>query len=106
MTLEDSATAVILANLRGDFGKFARDIGEIKTALAVLVERSNRTEEDVKRLREDTEGYIKQLRQDTENQIKELKSESETSKRFRWMAAGAGSAVGVVATSAAQFFIG
>lgn len=44
---ETSALTAELAHLRGDFAGFGRDIGEIKTACAVLVERSNRTEKDL-----------------------------------------------------------
>ena len=35
---------------RGDLSAVSRDLGEIKTACAVLVERSNRTEKDLSEL--------------------------------------------------------
>ncbi|MFJ8146546.1 hypothetical protein ACIQ6R_15965 [Streptomyces sp. NPDC096048] len=44
---ETTALTAELAHLRGDFAGFGRDLGEIKTACAVLVERSNRTEKDL-----------------------------------------------------------
>jgi predicted nuclease with TOPRIM domain len=44
---ETTALTAELAHLRGDYAGFGRDLGEIKTACAVLVERSNRTEKDV-----------------------------------------------------------
>ena len=54
---ETGALAAELANLRGeingvrgDLGGVSRDLSEIKTACAVLVERSNRTENDVREL--------------------------------------------------------
>lgn len=48
---ETSAVAVELANLRGSLDRFGRDIGEIKTSCAVLIARSDRTEQDVRDLR-------------------------------------------------------
>ncbi|MEU8316625.1 MULTISPECIES: hypothetical protein [Actinomycetes] len=47
----EAALTAELSNLRGDVGGISRDISDIKTACAVLVERSNRTEQDVKELR-------------------------------------------------------
>lgn len=50
MTPDTSAITAELANLRGDFVRFGQDLSEIKTACAVLVERSNRTEKDLDEL--------------------------------------------------------
>ncbi len=61
---ETSAIATELANLRGDIGGFGRDLGEIKTSCAVLVERSNRTEQDVRDLRRELEDEVKALKAD------------------------------------------
>ncbi|MER8233462.1 hypothetical protein [Streptomyces sp. NPDC094049] len=67
---EASAFAVELANLRGDL---SRDLGDIKTSCAVLVERSNRVEQDVR-----------DLRTDTESDAAALRAEIEELKRNRW----------------------
>ena len=60
-----AALTVELAHLREAFGRlgenvsrFGQDIGEIKTACAVLVERSNRTDTDVRKLQDE----VKELR--------------------------------------------
>ncbi|WP_308048160.1 hypothetical protein [Streptomyces sp. TRM72054] len=53
--------AVELANLRGSFDRFGRDIGEIKTACAVLVARSDRTEQDVRDLRDELDQVRAEL---------------------------------------------
>ncbi|MDN3244171.1 hypothetical protein [Streptomyces sp. ZSW22] len=56
---ETSALTTELAHLRGDFAGFGRDLGEIKTACAVLVERSNRTEKDLAELEQRVAGLEK-----------------------------------------------
>ncbi|MFE1958711.1 hypothetical protein [Streptomyces sp. NPDC059479] len=93
MPSPDSALAAELAHLRGDFGNFGRDFGEIKTSCAVLVERSTRTEQDVR-----------DLRADVDTEINSLRSELEDLKRNRWpwasigvLARVAGAATGVIA---------
>ncbi|MBC2903131.1 hypothetical protein [Streptomyces cupreus] len=58
---ESSAVAVELANLRGSFDRFGRDIGDIKTSCAVLVARSDRTEQDVRDLREELDQVRAEL---------------------------------------------
>jgi predicted nuclease with TOPRIM domain len=63
---ETSALTAELANLRGNFESFGRDLSEIKTACAVLVERSNRTEQDVRDLRRELEDEVKALRADVD----------------------------------------
>lgn len=94
---EASAFAVELANLRGDLG---RDLGDIKTSCAVLVERSNRVEQDMRDLRSDMEGADK-TRGD---EISGLRSDVEELKKNRWplqslavLAGIAGAATGAVA---------
>ncbi|MFG3273105.1 hypothetical protein [Streptomyces luteogriseus] len=68
---ETTSVAVELANLRSDIGSFGRDLGEIKTSCAVLVERSTRTEQDLRDLRRDTEEAFRKL---LEDEIKPLKA--------------------------------
>lgn len=71
MTTPDPTIALTaeLAHLREAFGQFGRDLGEIKTACAVLVERSNRTDADVRKL---------------EEQVKELRGEVDALKERRF----------------------
>jgi predicted nucleic acid-binding Zn-ribbon protein len=78
---ETSALAAELANLRGEFASFGRDLGDIKTSCAVLVERSNRTEQDVRDLRADMESELRDLR---ENEIRPLRTDVEEAKKNRW----------------------
>lgn len=70
---ETTALAAEIAHLRNDIGGFGRDLGEIKTACAVLVERSNRTEQDVR-----------DLRRDMEEEVKSLKDEMAAVKARQW----------------------
>jgi predicted nucleic acid-binding Zn-ribbon protein len=70
---ETTALAAEIAHLRTDIGGFGRDLGEIKTACAVLVERSNRTEQDVR-----------DLRRDMEEEVKSLKDEMAAVKARQW----------------------
>lgn len=58
--------AAELANLRGELSAFGRDISEIKVSCAVLVERSNRTDADLRRLRDETEKELGDLRKDVD----------------------------------------
>jgi len=78
---ETTALAAEIAHLRTDIGGFGRDLGEIKTACAVLVERSNRTEQDVRDLRRDMEEEIRQMRED---EVKPLKAEVAALKGRQW----------------------
>lgn len=51
MTPPETATlATLLGELRTDLQTVSRDLGDIKTSCAVLVERSDRTERDVRDL--------------------------------------------------------
>src|SRR5690606_39534018 len=74
-------TCALPIYLRTDIGGFGRDLGEIKTACAVLVERSNRTEQDVRDLRRDMEEEIRQMRED---EVKPLKAEVAALKGRQW----------------------
>jgi regulator of replication initiation timing len=51
VTPPESAITAELSNLRSDVGGVAQGVSEIKTAVAVLVERTDRTTADVKELR-------------------------------------------------------
>lgn len=72
MTLSDpsAAVAVELAGLRTQFDRFGTDLGEVRTAVAVLVERSTRTDADVRQLRADMEKELDELR----TEVNELKA--------------------------------
>ncbi|MEU3281568.1 hypothetical protein [Streptomyces antibioticus] len=78
---EASALAAELANLRGDFANFGRDIGDIKTSCAVLVERSNRTEQDVRDLRKDMEDEVRKVRED---EVKPLQAKVDALSSRQW----------------------
>lgn len=87
-TTASAAVAVELERLRSDFGLIARDVGEIKTACAVLVERSTRTERDVRDLRADTEAQVAALRTDLDRETGGLRADVEGLKRAQWTATG------------------
>lgn len=79
--------AVELAQLRGEINT---GFESIKGTLAVLVERTNRTDTDVK-----------QLRADMDNEIKAVRAELEELKKGRWPLAQIGALLGVGALIAA-----
>ncbi|WP_328426058.1 hypothetical protein [Streptomyces sp. NBC_00443] len=90
MTVPEASVAVELERLRGTV---ATGFAEVKGSLAVLVERSTRTERDVAQLREDTEKDLDELREDV-----------EALKKNRWplaavgaLTGAAGAATGVIA---------
>lgn len=70
MSVPEASVAVELERLRGTMQTgFAR----VEGSLAVLVERSDRTERD-----------LAQLRDDTEKDVAELRAEVEALKKSRW----------------------
>lgn len=73
MTTPDPTAALTseLAHLREAFGQFGRDLGEIKTACAVLVERTTRTDADVRQLRADMEAELQKIR---DEEVKPLRA--------------------------------
>ncbi|MTE20262.1 hypothetical protein F0L17_14315 [Streptomyces sp. TRM43335] len=73
-----------LQALRDEVLRVGRDVGEIKTSCAVLVERSMRTEQDVRDLREDLESEVGALR----DEHAAVRTELEDVKRRVWMAVG------------------
>ncbi|MEV8431987.1 hypothetical protein ACWHLZ_28125 [Streptomyces chartreusis] len=81
MTVPEASVAVELERLRGTV---ATGFAEVKGSLAVLVERSTRTERDVA-----------QLREDTQNDIGDLRAEVEALKKNRWPLAAVGALTGV-----------
>ena len=83
-TPPDGQVARELERLCGALDRFGRDLSEIKTSCAVLVERSDRTEEDVR-----------QLREDTDRKIAALRGELEEFKRGRWPLPSIGALSGV-----------
>ncbi|MFE3253672.1 hypothetical protein [Streptomyces sp. NPDC059209] len=90
---ESGLVAVELAQLRGEI---STGLAEIKGALGVLVERTARTDADVK-----------QLRADTEESVRDLQQEVDELKRGRWPLAQIGSllAVGALAVAMIALFI-
>jgi hypothetical protein len=81
MTVPEASVAVELERLRGTV---ATGFAEVKGSLAVLVERSDRNEQDVK-----------QLRQDAEKDIAELRYDVEALKRNRWPLPAIGALTGI-----------
>jgi len=79
--------AVELERLRGTV---ATGLAEVKGSLAVLLERSTRTEQDLLRLREDTG-----------KELDALKAEMEALKARRWPLGVLGAVAGVVGTATA-----
>jgi hypothetical protein len=92
MTTPDPGVAVELERLRGTV---ATGFAEVKGSLAVLVERSTRTERD-----------LAQLRKDTGRDLDELRSDVEALKRNRWPLATIGTLAGIAgaATGALALF--
>jgi hypothetical protein len=60
---EPTVLAVELSELRGEI---RTGLADIKGSLAVLVERTNRTDQDVRQLRIDHETALKELKDDVE----------------------------------------
>lgn len=77
---EQQAVARELGRLCHSVDQFGRDLGDIKTACAVLVERSDRNEQDVRQLRADTEKDDEAIRAD----VQDLRREVEALKSRRW----------------------
>jgi hypothetical protein len=92
MTVPTASVAVELERLHGTM---ATGFAEVKGSLAVLVERSDRNERDLTRLREDTEKELQQVRADV-----------EALKKARWPLPTVGVLAGVVgaATGAVALF--
>jgi len=90
----DHALAAELGQLRGDLSTALRDLADIKTSCAVLVERSTRTEQDLRDLRQEKDKELAQLRADLE----ELKD-----RRWPLGAMGVLSGMAGVVTGAAAF---
>ncbi|WP_019061672.1 hypothetical protein [Streptomyces prunicolor] len=90
---EGSTVAVELERLRGTV---ATGFAEVKGSLAVLVERSTRNEQDLVRLRDDTQKALNALG-----------AEVEALKARRWPLGVVGALTGVAgaATGAAALFI-
>jgi hypothetical protein len=89
---------VELAHLRDSFDRFGRDLGDVKTSVAVLVERSTRVDADVRQLRADAERELAEVRAEQAAQ----RADVEALKRWRWIITGAATAVGTIAGAAAS----
>jgi hypothetical protein len=85
MTVPTASVAVELERLHGTM---ATGFAEVKGSLAVLVERSDRNERDLTRLREDTEKELQQLRTDV-----------EALKKGRWPLPALGALCGLAGTA-------
>lgn len=90
---------VELANLRGSFDRFGRDLGDVKTSVAVLVERSTHVDQAVRRLREDTDREIAETRAE----VATVRTQVDGLRQWRWLVTGAAAAVGTAAGFVAQF---
>ncbi|WP_327594724.1 hypothetical protein [Streptomyces chartreusis] len=84
MSTPEAAVAVELERLRGTV---STGLAEVKGSLAVLLERSTRTEQDLVRLRDDTGKELDALR-----------AELEALKGRRWPLGVLGAVAGVVGT--------
>lgn len=93
MTPPESVTvAVELAELRGEI---RTGLADIKGSLRVLVERTDRTDQDVRQLRADAEGDLRQLREETAAAIESLRADVEALKGARWPLPTIGALAGV-----------
>lgn len=81
MTVPEASVAVELERLRGTV---STGFAEVKGSLTVLVERSARTEQDLKQLREDTDQSLAELRTEHDKDTAELRAELEALKKTRW----------------------
>lgn len=97
MTTPDPTAALTseLSHLREAFGQFGRDLGEIKTACAVLVERTTRTDADVRQLRADMEAELQKIR---DEEVKPLRAKVDAleDRRFPLPVIGALTGVGAL----------
>lgn len=102
---ETTSLAAGLERLHGEFGRFSenfgRDVGEIKTACAVLVERSARTEQDVRDLRSDMDAETQKRRDENQR----LRTELDTVKRHVWMGLGGVLVLAPVAGLLVQLYV-
>ncbi|MEV1079858.1 hypothetical protein AB0I98_16675 [Streptomyces sp. NPDC050211] len=90
MTVPEASVAVELAQLRGEINT---GLEQIKGTLGILVERTNRTDADVKQLRTDTEKTLTELRADVEA----LKTRRWPLQTVSVLAGAAGTVTGVLA---------
>ncbi|MET7479518.1 hypothetical protein ABZT17_34865 [Streptomyces sp. NPDC005648] len=81
--------AVELAQLRGEINT---GLENIKGTLGILVERTSRTDADVRQLRIDMEAELQKIRED---ELKPLRAEVESLKQGRWPLAQIGALVGL-----------
>ncbi|MER6531143.1 hypothetical protein [Streptomyces sp. NPDC001508] len=111
MTVPAADVAVELERLRGTV---TTGFAEVKGSLAVVVERTARTDEAVKQLREDMDKAVGGLRADTEAELKKrddateaLRTDVEALKQGRWPLGQIGALVAVAgaATGAAALFL-
>ncbi|MBY8342032.1 hypothetical protein LXH13_06055 [Streptomyces spinosirectus] len=87
--------AVELAQLRGEINT---GLEAIKGTLGILVERTSRTDADVRQLRTDMETELQKLRDD---ELRTLKAEVEALKQGRWPLTQIGALTAVAAVVAA-----
>ncbi|MFE3146547.1 hypothetical protein ACFXJ6_07775 [Streptomyces sp. NPDC059218] len=108
---ETQAVAVELERLRGTV---TTGFAEVKGSLAVLVERSTRTEQDLARLRAETQRSLEALeagteqglvnhRVETQRSLDLLKGDVEALKARRWPLGVVGAVAGVVGAATGAF---
>ncbi|MCI3277544.1 hypothetical protein [Streptomyces cylindrosporus] len=91
--------AVELAQLRGEINT---GLENIKGTLGILVERTSRTDADVRQLRSDMDDELKKIRED---ELKPLRAEIEALKQSRWPLAQIGALTAVAGVVAAVIAI-
>lgn len=87
--------AVELEKLRGEI---STGLENIKGTLNILVERTTRTDADVRQLRADMEAELQKIR---DEEVKPLRAEVEGLKQGRWPLAQIGALTAVAAVVAA-----
>jgi hypothetical protein len=82
--MADEAVLRELEQVRGELGRISGMAGQISTSCAVLISRSDRTERDVRELRDDAERDARELRDDMEGAVEALQQEIKKIKERQW----------------------
>ncbi|MER5912305.1 hypothetical protein ABT124_17875 [Streptomyces sp. NPDC001982] len=103
MTAAPDPTTNVAVELEKLRGEISTGLENIKGTLNILVERTTRTDADVRQLRTDTEAELEKR----DEAIKALRAEVEALKQGRWPLAQLGALVGVGGLVAAvvAFFV-
>lgn len=92
---EQPSVARELDRLCRSVDRFGKDLGDIKTACAVLVERSDRNEQDLRQVRADMDDQNRALREENRS----IRGELEALKARRWPMQAVAVLTGVVGTA-------